>query len=224
MSARVRGVAIGVMVIAALITGCGSGTTASEQSGEPNEPGQSGQSGESPAAGDLPDVDVLTTPDGFEDVAPDQLSTEWTPLVTGEDCVLVGRAGQSADPVEDLRAASVAAVRDIASAGGADPAEVTDLELVTSGSGEGNDPAATATFASADWTGDSGAVRAASRVQNLLSYEGTGSSERLDLTFTCTDGSLDDAAWEAVMADVRPSLSWGSEEPWRDILEGVDED
>lgn len=233
MSTRDRGLLAAAAVLVVLATGCGpqdaedqpsagAGGSGDTSSGAPDSDDATGPPGESPGDGDLPNVLVLTTPDGFDDVAPDQLGTDWAPLVTGEDCVLAGRAAQSPEPAEDLRAASVAAVREVASADGADPADVTDLELTTSGSGEGNDPAATETFASADWSGESGAVRAASRVQNLLSYEGTGSSERLDLTFTCT-GSLDDAAWEAVMAAVRPVLSWGSEEPWHDILEGVDD-
>ncbi|QOR72174.1 hypothetical protein IM660_08060 [Ruania alkalisoli] len=161
---------------------------------------------------------VLDAPPGYErDGVVQDLSSDWSNVLIADDgCTLAAR-GVTADGVTpDLRAASIEQVQAVASTDGAGTPEATDLEMVTSGAGEGNDPAHTLMFVSSDWTTDDQAVRGLARVTNVQHYDGSQSSQTLALRFSCPGEEIDEAEWETVASVIRPVMHGqvDPDDPW----------
>ncbi|WP_159621892.1 hypothetical protein [Ruania rhizosphaerae] len=168
-----------------------------------------------------PSLHVLDAPPGYErDAVVQELSSDWSDILIAEDgCTLAAR-GMTADGVApDLRAASVEQVQAMASTDGAGTPEATDREMVTSGAGEGNDPAHTLMLVSSDWTTDDQAVRGLARVTNVQHHDGSQSSQTLALRFTCPGQMIDGAEWDAVAAVIRPVMHGqvNPDDPWAGI-------
>lgn len=157
---------LGVVALAILAVGCTT-SGASDGGGAPSAPGEAVASGSAPAVTDepesptsdaptdgdtpIPAVWVLSTPPGFEDVMPAALTGEWAEIVTGSGCVLSGRAGTQTDAVDEMRAASVERLQQIAAEAAASLDETTDIDLTTQGAGAGNEPHHVLTLVTADW-------------------------------------------------------------------------
>ncbi|WP_022919123.1 hypothetical protein [Ruania albidiflava] len=226
MTGSTRGrlpVRIGVAALLLLAAGCTS-SGASEETSSP-APDEAAATGSGPAATDapaggeipVPTVRALTTPPGFTDVMPAELTDQWADIVTSPECVLAGRAGTTTEAVDDMRAASVQRLDQLAAENGASPDDATDIDLTTQGAGEGNDPHQVLTLVTGDWqTGDE-MVRGLSRVGNLVQYDGSLVSQWLDLIYTCT-GEIDEEVWTAVIEGLRPVMQVG--EGWDGLAPG----
>src|SRR5699024_8124238 len=207
--------------------GCSDGAASSEQSGSPGTEASStdaASNAEAPASSDapsdaqhdqVPSVWVLDAPSGFQTQGPagPGKAGQWKELLTAEGgCTLSARGDTAEKPVEDMRSASVELLRSVAEADDADAENARDVTLVSSGAGEGNEPTATLTFVSADWAAGDATVRGASRVMNVLNYDGSRTSESLTLRFSCPGAIIDEDAWETVTQHIRPVLHSGSPE------------
>src|SRR5690625_42315 len=112
-SRRLRAwVGLGAAVLTGLVAGCSSSGAAEETSSPAPDEAVATGSGtaatDAPAEGDIPvpTVWVLTTPSGFTDVMPAELTDEWADIVTSPQCVLAGRAGTSTEAAADVRGAA----------------------------------------------------------------------------------------------------------------------
>lgn len=216
-------VGLGAVVLTVLVAGCSP--SGADEEGTSPAPDETVATGSAPAATDkptdqdipVPTVRVLSAPPGFEDVMPEALTDQWTDIVTGSECVLSGRAGAQTDAVDDMRAASVQRLQQIAAEDDATVEAATDVDLTTQGAGEGNDPHHVLTLVTADWRSGDNMVRGLSRVGNLVRPDGSLVGQWLDLTFSCP-GEIDEEAWTAVIDDVRPEMQVG--EGWDGLAPG----
>src|SRR5690625_2271276 len=212
-------VGLGAAVLTGLITGC-TPSGAAEETSSP-VPDEAAATGSGPAATDapaggeipVPTVRVLTTPPGFTDVMPAELTDQWADIVTSPECVLAGRAGTTTEAVDDVRAASVQRLQQIAAQDGASLGDATDIDLTTQGAGDGNDPHQVLTLVTADWQSGDDAVRGLSRVGNLVRPDGSLVGQWLDLTFTCP-GEIDEQGWTAVVDGLRPVMQRPGDAGW----------
>src|SRR5690625_1910665 len=212
-------VGLGAAVLTGLVAGCSSSGAAEETSSPAPDEAVATGSGtaatDAPAEGDIPvpTVWVLTTPSGFTDVMPAELTDEWADIVTSPQCVLAGRAGTNTEAVDDMRAASVQRLDQLAAENGAALDDATDIDLTTQGAGESNAPHQVLTLVTGDWQSGDEVVRGLSRVGNLVQPDGSLVGQWLDLTFTCT-GEIDEEAWTAVVDDLRPVMQLLGDAGW----------
>ncbi|UFU04259.1 hypothetical protein LQF12_06670 [Ruania suaedae] len=169
---------------------------------------------------ELPSIAVLEAPTGYErsGVLVD-LGTEWTDVLVAEGgCTLSARGASTDDVADDVRAASFDEVAAMAEADGAPDPGTAERELVTSGAGEGNDPAHTLMVASGDWTTGEESVRGLARVANVQHYDGSRSSQVLALRFGCPGEAIEESEWEAAASVIRPMMTGhvGPGGPWSD--------
>ncbi|SED88746.1 hypothetical protein [Ruania alba] len=213
-----RLVATSAMVLAlTACTGAGSG-----DDGSPT-PSQTPESTAAETDTQSPSLVVLEAPAGYQrDDVLESLSSDWSDILVADGgCTLAARGETSTGVTPDVRTASVDEVRAMATADGAADPGTADLELVTSGAGEDNDPARTLMFVSADWMSGDQAVRALARVTTVHDYDGSESSQTLALRFSCPGGAIDESEWETVAAVIRPVMHGVDEnDPWADVATG----
>lgn len=204
-------IGMGAVVLAAP-TGCIPSDVSDGDGVSPSVTEHASGASDAPTAADVPAPTLwaVSSPPGFEDVMPEELTGEWANVVTGpRGGVLAGRAGMEESAANEVRAASPE--RQMAGEDGASVDSVTDAEMASQGPREGNGPNSAISFVTADWRSSDGMMRGLSCVGSLLRPDGSVFRQRLDLRLSCL-GQFVERSWESISGDIRPVIQFSGME------------
>jgi len=186
----------------------GSASAPDAEPGSGTSPGEQDEvTGSDPGPASVADAPEVMSLSGARAAAPLAARAGWQVVGSAGACVLSWRgASDAAAPAAGAREVSAALLAETVDADGGDAAATRDVLLPLTSDGvaiQGMNAVAQ------DWDVDTPRgpvqVRGAARVASVPTFDGGASTQSVVLALDCA-GSLDDGAWQQLLADVRVGL------------------